>query len=156
LAACSTSSAPPGTTTAPQPIGDYVAPSRESGSWQIEGSGEFVTGTAVVCTATDPILIEDSDALATPEVEPVASMLLQDGLVVYATSWPGDEVGVGVIDGTGSYAIELDDGGAPLSGRGIGRVVFVDEDGAQSERDDAIRLTFTSIPTPDYCTPVVD
>jgi len=84
----------------------------------------------------------------------VTSFSLAGGQISYSTSWPNDVVGTGITSGTGTYTVNADSSGKPVSITGHATVTWHDEATNKiSKKQDDLTFTLTKITQPDYCQP---
>ena len=162
LSGCSASAgatppSPPATPQSTLQATGKIDPSTLKLSYHVEGGGSFVNGSRDLCDllSSDSIIIEDEKAVANYDgSQPFTSMALGGGQIEYSTAWPDDVVGTGVTDGSGSYVVNADSSGKPISITGHATVTYHDTaTGSKTKKSDDVTFTLTPIARPSYCQP---
>ena len=124
-------------------------------SYRVQGGGSYVQGSRDLCDliSGDAILIEDEKEVANYDgSKPFSSMSLGGGRIQYATTWPDDIVGTGLTGGTGTYVLNADASGQPVTITGHATITYHDATTkTDTKKSDDVTFTLTPIARPAYC-----
>ena len=157
LTGCTSAQAAPKPSSPQTAAQAHFDPAELAKSYHVAGGGKFVQGTRDLCNlgSADSILIEDQKSVTHFDgSKSVTSFSLAGGQISYSTSWPNDVVGTGITSGTGTYTVNADSSGKPVSITGHATVTWHDEATNKiSKKQDDLTFTLTKITQPDYCQP---
>ena len=160
LSGCATS--PPNAGSSPVPLltaaaaasGTFNEALAYQSAWHVEGKGKYFAGSIDTCDLNLAVSIEDAAALANPAPNvPIFGTVFRDGQISYGTVWPTPVPGTGIESGTGTYTIDYDASGLPVTAHGTATVKWHDskKTPAVSTLTDHLTLTFTKESRADYC-----